>query len=1707
MGGQPTTLAAPVDLPAGDGSSAVPAGVSAGTLFELGDQRGEPLGQGLEPSRPVAAFDPPAEPFVPAGPRARYDANAAALRTLRDLRRTGATASPEQQLILSRWTSWGAIPEVFDDAKPEWSRQRDELRELLTDKEWAQARRTTLNAHYTSPEYVTEVWGALRDLGFDGGAVLEPGSGSGTFIGHAPSSAAMTGVELDPVTADISRHLYPLATIRSESFADTRIPSDYFDATVGNVPFGKFALHDPIDNANGHSIHNHFILKSLRLTRPGGIVAVLTSHFTLDQANPAARREMAMYGDLLGAVRLPTGAHKRTAGTEAVTDLLIFRRRDPNEPAPSDRLWEGVTAHTIDGATMKINTYFDRRPENVLGTLHVTNGMHGSQTLQVVPNDLEAVPRALHAALERIVAEARESGRVFTPRQATAAPVIDLPDPDAWDGTIHALEDGTFAVSTRSGREPMNVPKSAAAEMRALLALRTQAVTQLAMERASLDDTAEILAGRRALRSQWEKYVARFGPINRYKETPTGRVDEDGNPIMSRRVPTATRLLRTDPFGPLVMALEVFDENTQRAEPAALLERRVILPRPDKLGADTPSDALNLSLNRNGTVDLDYIAEMLGDSPEEARRQLGELVYDDPETGTLIPAAEYLSGDVRSKLASAADAATTDPRFESNVRALEQVLPTPLTPEEITARVGAVWISPAYHQEFLRELLNDPQVTVSNPLPATWKVRDANRRSVRATSDWGTERRPATDLFERLANQVEIKVEDEYEDADGRTRKVLNPTETAAAQEKAALLQERFEEWVWEDPARARSLSDEYNRRFNSTVLRSYDGEGAYLTFPGMAASFQLRPHQRAAVARMLREPAVGLFHEVGAGKTAEMVTGAMELRRMGLATKIGVVVPNHMLEQFTREWLQIYPQARILAANSEQLTRDKRRLFVARASSNDWDAVILTREAFRRLPVEAETATAFLDHEVQTLQAALADATGEDRMTVKQIEKRLAALEEKQKNLLDQERDPGITFESTGIDYLVVDEFHDYKNLSTTSKTPDANIQGSERATDMAMKLEYLRNTHGARVVTVATATPIANSITEAHVMQRYLRPDLLRKAGVEAFDAWAATFGQQVTDVEMAPQGGGAFRLKTRFAKFVNVPEMLRMWHVFADVKTAEDLNLPVPALQLREDGKRLPQTVALTAGDSVMDYVADLGERAERIQQRIPREINGKVDNMLWVSSDGRKAAVDYRLVDQYADVGAEPIALHDVAENIARIYHQNKHNTYRDTRTGEPSPVPGALQIVFCDLGTPSEKWNAYDELKLVLTQRGVPADGIRFVHEAKNDAEKARLFSAAREGGVAVLIGSTAKMGVGTNVQARAIALHDVDCPWRPADVAQRHGRIIRQGNQNPEVGIFQYVTTGTFSAYMWQAIERKSKFINQVMRGRLDVREMQDLGDDSLSAAEAKALASGNPLLLERSIAINESSRLERLERAWQRNRATLEGTIRNADQRIGALNANLAAYAAAAPRVRDLAGDNFRISIYGRHCDKRVDAAAALVRWAGAAGIHYARPGYDTAKGVIGEISGFPITARTRTDLGTVFVEFGLEGIPAATVKVDRKKLTDPEDIGAIRMLEHRIANLPTLIEHTKEQITAETNARAEAVRSLSAPFKHGDALQEARTNLERIDAQLRAMTEPKDPQPENAPAADPDPTTRTGITHTGPDAIPATDTRGMSR
>lgn len=1554
---------------------------------------------------------------------------------------------------MARWGGWGAqgLWQVFDEKRPEYQSDREQLRQVLSDAEYTAARRTTINAHYTDPAIAGQVWRAVDRLGFAAGRVLEPGCGVGTFIGLAPGDAQAVGVELDPTTAAIAQALYPHAEIRAESFADTRLPADMFDLAIGNVPFADITLHDPRHNVSKHRMHNHFIIKSLGLTRPGGMVAVLTSQHTMDARNPSARREMNELADLVAAVRLPSGAHRRAAGTDVVTDLLILRRREPGQ-APQDRSWEVATPVPMMGPAgaeepVSLNTYWQTHPEHVLGQLSYSIGLYGQPGITVT-SDITSVGVRLGAALDQAVDDALQRGLGFAPRTETqqVAAAAYAPAHGLADGQVIHI-DGEFKVADEGQLTPLTVPKNRTAEVQSLLELRDQARALIAAESATVDDTAELDQTRAALAAAWTAYVDRYGAINRFTEARSSRTDPDtGEPAVSRRTHTAARLMKTDPWFPLVQALEVFDDTTQSASPAGILLERQIVPRKPVQGVENARDGLAVVLDTHGHVDIDEIARLLGADRDSAIAELGEAVFQVPGADEQwVTRAEYLSGNVRVKLDAAREAALAEPGvWDRHVHALQDVLPDDVLAGDITPKIGASWIPDSDHQTFLRELLRNDRVRVRRLGGAEWES-EFGEWGIPATQEWGTERIPAGKLLALVASQKPIIVTDPQREGPP----VVNPTETAAAVEKARQLEERFADWVWEDADRSVRLVERYNRLFNSIVLREYQAEGQALTLPGLVKTFVPRDHQRAAVARMLAEPSVGLFHEVGAGKTAEMVIGTMELKRLGLVTKPAVCVPNHMLEQFSREWLQLYPQARLLAASSADLTGDSRRRFVARVATNDWDAIILTRGAFHHLPLQPDNEAAFLDSQLEETRVAIENAnrTGSSA-ALRRMEKKLARREEVIKAKRDMPRDPGVSFEETGIDYLVVDELHEYKNLDTVSSITEARIAGSQRAMDLYAKVGYLRaTTNSNRVLTGATATPIANSVAEMHVMQRYLDPDGLAAAEVSDFDTWAATFGLITQNLELSVAGGSTFKPKTRLAKFTNVPELQTMFRRFADVKTAQDLDLPKPDLAARPDGVRAPRVILVPKTPAMSTYIANLAERAETA--------SSQPGGMLVICTDGRKAALDLRLVNPA--YGAASTKIEAAADELHKVWLETHDRTYTNPATGEPSPTPGALQIVFCDYGTPSDQWNVYDGLKDALIARGVPAERIRFVHDAKSDADKARLFEACRNGAVSIIIGSTSKMGVGTNIQRRAVHLMDLDAPWRPADVEQRHGRILRQGNQNAEVAITQVVTEGSFDTFMWQTLERKGRFIDQIMTGKSVGRETGDVGDSTMSYAEVKAISSGNPLLLTLAEAEQELQRLTRLERSHATSQRSLQAQLTRAAERIGYIDRTIPQLDAAQARTISTKGDAFAVTFGdGRTYTDRAAAATRLQQEIHAGG--WVNP--------VVTIAGHRVHLDTeRAGFGEYVDRWTIPDAPGVERAVRWSENEPRNALGTITRLE----NLADQIGPTRIRLLLD---RAEAERTIESgtplqgrPFKHTEDLTRARATYRDVQEQIQEL------------------------------------------
>ena len=1625
---------------------------------------------------------------------AKLRANLDALAVLNDCRGEARWATADEQTVLARWSGWGSVPAVFDPDDDRHADERTQLRRLLgTEEAWSQARRTTLNAHYTSADVAQAMWGAVSALGVDGDvSVLEPGCGSGNFLGFAPEGIRLTGVELDRTTGEIARHLYGArATIYTSGFEELRVEDGAFDLTIGNVPFAKVTPHDPVHNRGRHALHNYFLIKSLHLTRPGGFVMALTSRYTMDARNPAVRREIAGLADLVGAIRLPERAFARSSGTDVVVDLVVLRRRPPGaEPAgPS---WEHVAPAPIDTAdgaeSLEVNEYFVANPDRVLGELAATRGMYRDHELTVVATgDLNV---QLPAALAALTRDAHAAGLAYVPADRAADAEQTKRRPASGDFYLEHAQDGSFVVNQRGdiaqldGGTPFAYRPRVAKDQRELVqlvGLRDAARRVLAVQVDGGSDE-RLDAAQGALGEVYRSYFRTYGPINRSSESRTGRRHAETGEEIMRRVRPRMGGFREDPDWPLVAALEVFDEETQEARPAAIFHQRVVDPPHERHGVDSPEEAVAVCLDETGTVMIDRAAELLGTDATAARRQLAELVYDEPGTGRLVPAAEYLSGNVRLKL----DACRTDDtagRFAVNIAALERVMPRQLEPAEITARLGAPWIPASDVERFCTEVL-DATVDVEHlSQVGSWtvKLRSGGRRSVALSSEWGTARADAATLLDAALNQRLHTVTDATDDG----RRARNDAETLAARDKQEALTARFSNWVWENPDRSERLAGRYNELFSSTVLPVHDGD--HLTLPGLGQTFTPRAHQRAAVARILTDGRALLAHAVGAGKTATMVIAAMELRRLGLASKPAVVVPNHMLEQFSREWIQLYPSARILVADRDKLSKERRKEFVARAATGDWDGIVFTQSGFTRLPVGHDLMTEYLGDEITLARLALAGSKDGKGLSVKKLERRIAQLEATYQRLLSEHtKDDGVRFDETGIDYLFVDEAHAYKNRRVDSSIDGVATVGSQRAQDLDSKLWALRRAHGPRVVTFATATPVANSMAELWVMQSYLHPDLLESVDLRAFDAWAANFGRTHTALELAPDGS-SYRMQTRFARFQNVPELLTLYRQVADVRTNEDLDLPVPALAGSQ-----AETVVVKPADALVDYVADLASRAEAVRNR---SVEPSEDNMLKVTGDGRRAALDLRLVGESAPTDGGKLTV--AAQRIAAIHHATRGLRYADEH-GQLTMRPGALQLVFCDVSTPAAAgWNAYDELRDLLIRRGVDTGSIRYMQDAKTDVAKAKLFAACRDGTVSVLVGSTETMGVGTNVQTRAVAVHHLDAPWRPADIEQRDGRILRQGNQNPEVRVLRYVTEGSFDTYMWQTLERKAAFIAQVTRGDLPDRDVDDIGDQALSFAEVKALATGDPLVLEKAAVDADVARLARLERAHHDDQHRLRRTLDAATHRADNAEHRAAALEAVIDRVADTRGDRFAMTVYGSTHTKRVDAGDHLQRL-----LRYrldqTPPETSGPTVQIGTLGGLTVHAQAIT---TIEDEVRVT-IPDAHVDIrfltDDLRRSDPSNL--ITRLERHLHRLPDTIADLHQEADA---ARTEAQRAearVGAPWDRSDELAGLRRRQQEIDEQLAASTEPAPSEHPAAPQSGPTLTPRPASPVHAPHEDPST-------
>ncbi len=1506
--------------------------------------------------------------------------NFAAIELTHRLDAEGRDATEDEKRVLVKYVGWGGIPQVFaDGGSSEWDSERTRLKELLTGEEYAFARASTLNAHYTSATVISATYDAVQRLGFDHGRVLEPALGVGHFFGLMPAEmqarSQLTGVEIDPVSASIARKLYPGADIRTQGFEAAVLPHDWFDLAMSNVPFGDYKLHDPEFNERNFLIHDYFFAKAITKVRPGGLVAFVTSKGTLDKANSHFREYLADKVNFAGAIRLPNTAFKQNANTEVTSDIVFLQRLE-NGQKPSGPAWQNLAEHVNgEGVAFRINEYFALHPHMMLGHMANEGTMYRSNEPALVPDgrDLASALREAIAELPKGIYRAVENKITI---ERDGQPIIATDDVKENAFTLH---DGVIAIRTGATLTPvLNLPDETARRIRGLIKVRS-AVREVL--RTQLEDLAddEINDAWRQLNFAYDSFVARFGPINQSANR---------------------RAFRGDPDLPLLCSLEDHNPDTNRAAKTAIFYE-----------------------NEKGRVDLDYIGTLLSRRAEEFLPELKGLIFRNPETEQWETEDQYLSGDVRIKLTKAREAARAEPRYVENVTALESVQPQDLTASEIDARLGAVWIPSADVEAFARSLLDADGINVSHAATlGTWFVRgDFNARgTVANTTEWGTLRYSALELIQDALN---LKTPTVYDRDRKNDSLVINAQETEAARDKLEKIKERFKTWVWEDDDRRERLCRKYNDEFNSVRLRVFNG--SHLTFPSSSQQITLHPHQKNAVWRIVQSDSTLLAHVVGAGKTYTMVAAAIELRRLGLATKPMFVVPNHMLAQFSSELLTLYPTANILAAGKEDFTASNRARLFSRIATGNWDAVIVTHSSFEKIPVSLSTRRSFIAAQIDEIGTAIREERA-DRGTrlVKELERVKKRLTAKLEALsADRKKDNTLTFEELGIDRLFIDEAQRFKNLFYVTKmTRVAGLPqtASERAFDLFLKVQHIQARNKGGGVVFATGTPISNTMAEMFTMQRFLQMDTLRRSSLQHFDSWAGTFGETVTSMELSPDGSG-YRLQSRFARFVNVPELMQQFRQVADVQTGEMLKLPVPKL---DQGR--PITISAPSSPELKRFVDQLVKRTELIKSG---KVDPRDDNMLKITTEGRKAALDIRLVLPH---------FRDNPDSKTNKAVQKIHDIW------EQSATTRGAQLVFCDLSTPqaNSRWfSVYNDVREKLIARGIPADQIAFAQDATDDASKAMLFKSVREGRIRVLLGSTAKMGEGTNVQTRLVALHHLDAPWRPADIEQREGRILRQGNQNAYVKIFRYVTEGSFDAYMWQTLETKCRFIAQVMTGDATVRRAEDVDSAALSYAEVKAIASGNPLVIEKARIDAEVIRLTRLKRQHAESLYQMRYQIRRISDNTATLEREIAKIREDLRTRVSTRGENFNIALKNETFTDRIKAGRALI-FLGAA----LKPFESTR--TIGAIGGFPISIERFGDRTTVLIN-GKHGY--------RANVSD-SPAGTIASLEHALDSIEDRLRERETNLTQSRRQIVDLTNQLDQPFEHEEKLAEATKRQQEI-------------------------------------------------
>ena len=1573
------------------------------------------------------------------GAKQKYARNIAAIRTLFHLEQEHRGATAEEQEVLAQYVGWGGLPDAFDDKKDSWSKEYAELKGLLSEEEYAAARASTLNAHYTSPTVIRAIYDAVERMGFQSGNILEPSMGVGNFFGLLPDSMAdsrLYGVELDSITGRIAQKLYPDANIKVAGF-ETTDRRDFYDLAVGNVPFGQYKVNDKAYNKLGFSIHNYFFAKAIDQLRPGGIMAFVTSRYTLDSKDSSARKHIAERADLLGAIRLPNTAFKANAGTDVVSDIIFLQKRD--RPIDHEPDWVQL-GKTEDG--FAINQYFVDHLEMVLGELTTESTQYGREECTVRPIEGAVLADQLAEAIQHIEGQYNEA-EIETPDIADAENERHIlpADPDVKNYSYTVVDDEVY-YRENSVMTQVELSGTAKGRVTGMVELR-QIVNELIDQQLNDYPDADIKATQEKLNTAYNAFSKKYGLLNDRKNG---------------------RLFEQDSSYYLLCSLENLDEQGNLKSKAAMFTQRTIRPERTVTSVATPSEALAVSIGEKGRVDLPYMAELLG-TPGDYERIISELsgvIFKDPSADPMEPeegwqmADEYLSGNVRNKLRIARLAAETNPEFAVNVTALEKAQPKDLEASEIDVRLGATWVAPEIIQKFMEKTFQIPYYMRSSirvrfsPYTAEWRIEGKTAMGssdIMSTETYGTSCANAYRILEDTLNLKDVRIYDTIEDADGKLKRVLNKTETTLAQQKQQAIKDAFSGWIWQDPQRRIALVKQYNELFNSSRPREYDG--SHIHFVGMNPEISLREHQRNAIAHVLYGGNTLLAHEVGAGKTFEMAASAMELKRLGLCQKSLFVVPNHLTEQWASEFLHLYPNAKLLVARKKDFETANRKKFCARIATGDYDAVIIGHSQFERIPLSFERQEQIIQEQIAETLLAVQElkAHAGENFSIKQMEKTRKTLELKLEKLrADKRKDDVITFEQLGVDRLFVDESHSFKNLFLTTKMRNvAGLSTSEaqKSSDMFGKCRYLDEITGGRGVVFATGTPVSNSMTELYTVMRYLQYSTLQQKNLTHFDAWASTFGETTTAIELAPEGTG-YRARTRFAKFFNLPELMNLFKEVADIKTSDQLHLPVPDARF--------ETIVVQPSDTQKKMVQELSRRAAEIHSG---SVDASKDNMLCVTNDGRKIGLDVRLMNPM--LPDDPASkLNVCVQNVLKIWEEGKEQKL--------------TQLLFCDLSTPKGdgNFNVYDDIKNKLLAAGVPENEVAFIHSADTEAKKAALFSRVRSGDVRILLGSTAKMGAGTNVQKRLVAVHHLDVGWKPSDMTQRNGRIIRQGNMNKEVKVFNYVTEGTFDSYLFQTLENKQRFISQIMSSKSPVRSCDDVDEQALSYAEIKALCAGNPLIKEKMDLDIQVAKLKVLKANHQSQRFRLEdklltkfpADIQEQTSHIASLKSD-AAIADAHPQDKE----NFcGMVIKGRNYDEKKDAGERLFL--------ACKELSGTDEEVVGSYRGFELSLR----FDARFSDF--QALLKGKLKYPVTLGTDPH--GNITRLDNALATFASRITDAENELDNLKQQQAAAQVEVEKPFPQEEELLEKSARLAELNAQLDVDEKHPAPEQEQQSAED---------------------------